>query len=319
MPIQSRKNQYLGINAHLHSHWQTQGGWNNFHNRHIGDMAGMLRQQLVPIGYTAYIEESLQIRRKGDSVREPKADILISDRQPDRIVRETSHQTAILTVAEMVEEDEETEKPYRAIVIYELEKKEYGEPIAWIELLSPTNKGNDQDARIYRAKRRVLLDNGFTFVEIDYLHESPSTFMHWPDYSKRQGRSSEAHPYRIVVLNPRPDITFGPAEPYEFDVDERIPAVPIPLLGDERIMFDFDACYQKTFEEMVYGLEFVNYEELPLHFQRYSPADQTRIARRMLVVLEAKAQGIDLETGPFEVKMLDLDETLAQIEALKLR
>jgi hypothetical protein len=39
-PIRAIKNQYPGINAHLHSFWQGEGEWNNFHNRHIGDLAG---------------------------------------------------------------------------------------------------------------------------------------------------------------------------------------------------------------------------------------------------------------------------------------
>jgi hypothetical protein len=39
----------------------------------------------------------------------------------------------------------------------------------------------------------------------------------------------------------------------------------------------------------------------------------------MLAVLEAKSQAINLETGPFDVRMLDLDEALAQIEVLTSR
>jgi hypothetical protein len=79
MPVHSVKNQYLGVNAHLHSFWQGTGKWNRFHNYHIGQIIAPLRAQLIPMGYTAQIEESLQIRRIGDSPRRPQADILISD------------------------------------------------------------------------------------------------------------------------------------------------------------------------------------------------------------------------------------------------
>ena len=34
----SVKNQYHGINAHLHSYWQSMGGWHSFHGKHIADL-----------------------------------------------------------------------------------------------------------------------------------------------------------------------------------------------------------------------------------------------------------------------------------------
>src|SRR5690554_5633368 len=98
-PVRSIKNQYPGINAHLHSYWQGEGGWNNFHNRHIGDLAGLMRQQLLPMGYTAIMEEALQIRRMGDNPQQRRADILIGDlnRPPSFERRVTA--TSGLTVA----------------------------------------------------------------------------------------------------------------------------------------------------------------------------------------------------------------------------
>src|SRR5262245_50751774 len=121
MPVRSVKNQYLGINAHLHSLWQAEGGWNNFHNRHIGDLAGLLRQKLLPMGYTATIEESLQIRRLADSLHN----------------------------------DEDAEAPYRAIAISE---RGVNEPVAWIELMSSSNKGTGNDAQTYGIKRKRLVN-----------------------------------------------------------------------------------------------------------------------------------------------------------------
>src|SRR5689334_15072265 len=79
MPVQSRKNQYLGINAHLHSFWQAMGKWNRFHNVHVGDIYKILNEQLHPMGYKAEVEESLQIRRTDDAPHKPRADVLIRD------------------------------------------------------------------------------------------------------------------------------------------------------------------------------------------------------------------------------------------------
>src|SRR5215510_1430682 len=86
-PVRSIKNQYRGINAHLHSFWQAENAWNNFHNRHIGDLAGLMRLKLLPMGYTAIMEEALQMRRVDDGAeRRPKADILIRDLESRREV-----------------------------------------------------------------------------------------------------------------------------------------------------------------------------------------------------------------------------------------
>ncbi|MCE7982076.1 MAG: hypothetical protein DYG89_12845 [Caldilinea sp. CFX5] len=119
----------------------------------------------------------------------------------------------------------------------------------------------------------------------------------------------------IVVLDPRPDLQNGKVYLAEFDVDAPIPTVLIPLNGADLLRFDFGASYRKTFEEELYGLEFVDYRELPQRFQRYQPADQARIAARMIAVLAARQDGVDLETGPFAAKAMPLDVALATVAA----
>jgi hypothetical protein len=271
--LHTLENQYRGINAHLHSRWQNAGGWNNFHNRHIGDIAGLLRLKLIPMGYTATIEESLQIRRVGDPSAYPRADILIQDSQRYALAPQTSI-APTLTVAEMLEDIEE-EKPFRAIAIYTGDDTQT--PVTWLELLSPTNKGSGWDAQAYAAKRHTLLESGLVFIEVDYLHETPPTFSRLLSYADPVERENGAHAYRIVVLDPRPDMRHGPAQTYEFAVDDQIPIVDIPLNAEDRLMFDFGAAYRKTYEEMGYGLELVDYAEYPARFDSYSRADQERI------------------------------------------
>jgi len=310
-PVRSMKNQYLGINAHLHSFWQGESGWNNFHNRHVGDLAGLLRQQLLPMGYTAIMEESLQIRRVDDNPQQRRADILIGDLDRSRSSERFSAAASTLTVADLVITEEDFEKPYKAVVIYDQDDTNRVYPVAWIELLSPTNKGSDQDAQIYQLKRRLLLERRLVFVEIDYLHETPPTFAPLSDYTRHEPNS---YPYRIVVLDPRPDMRTGPADPDEFRVDQPIPMVKIPLNDTDTLAFDFGAAYRKTFEEMAYGLELVDYTQLPLNFDRYSPFDQERILNRMLAVLKARRSGHNLEEGPFPAGSLSLDEAHAQLQ-----
>ncbi|MCB0061616.1 MAG: DUF4058 family protein [Caldilineaceae bacterium] len=333
--VRSVKNQYLGINAHLHSHWQTVGGWSDFHSAHIGDISKTLKAQLLPMGYTTEIEQSLQIRRVDDSRDWPESDITIYDllrnRPPNQELPhplETGAATVVLPLPLMVEENLVSEKPYGAIAVYEYipRKRDRGEPVVWIELLSPANKGRGTDGAKYIEKRRTILESGIVFVEIDYLHETPSTFARLPRYSNgehnghdehgqtKHGTHQPAHPYRIVVLDPRPDLQNGKVYLDEFDVDAPIPTVPIPLNGTDLLRFDFGVPYRKTFEEELYGLEFVNYRELPQRLQRYSEEDQTRIAARMLAVLEAAQAHVDLETGPFPAEPVPLETALAELK-----
>ena len=315
MPTRFRKNQYCGINAHLHSLWQSEGGWNNFHTPHISALTVALKAQLLPLGYTARVEDSLQIRRADDSLRRPKSDITIYDLIPARppTIQSAAGHTltgVVLPLSVLLDENPVSEKRYRAIGLYPRDENQ--KPVGWIEVLSPSNKhpGDDNDA--YLAKRDSLLENGIVFIEIDYLHETPPTIPHVPDYS--QLRAGRTHPYRIIVLDPRPRLAEGQASINEFDVDEPIPTVTIPLSEGDLIDVDFGAPYQKQFEDMLYGLESVDYEQLPLHFDRYTEVDQARIVARMVAVLDANRHGENLnETPPRPIVTLPLREGLSRL------
>ena len=95
-----------------------------------------------------------------------------------------------MALEELIDEEEDKEHPYSAIGIYERPSAS-GEPVAWIDLLSPSNKGGSLDARTYRDKRRPLLLNGVVLVELDYLHETPPTFWRLADYTQNE---PNAHP-----------------------------------------------------------------------------------------------------------------------------
>lgn len=301
-PIRAKRNQYRGLNPHLHSFWQAEQKWNRFHNYHIGQLMAAMKAQLLPMGYTAEMDESLQIRRVGDDVRRPRSDVLIRDLDPQRAALPLAVTAGGQAVAleELTEED--VEHPYSAVVIYE----ESGDAVGWVELLSPSNKGDQRDAYTYLAKRRLLLEKGLVFVELDYLHETPPTFDRLPDYSAHQ---PNAHPYRIAVIDPRPEYRRAQVYLHEFGVDAPIPTVKIPLNAGDSLVFDFDAAYQKTFEEALYGYD-IDYRQLPMNFDRYSPADQLRIVTRMLTIITAAQQKQDLEAAP-----LPLVETPPTLEA----
>lgn len=66
--IQYDHNGYPGINAHLHSLLQVQGGWDEFHTAHIVHLAAALKRQLRPLGYTARIEQALCMSSECDTL-----------------------------------------------------------------------------------------------------------------------------------------------------------------------------------------------------------------------------------------------------------
>lgn len=321
MPIRSLYNQYHGINPHLHSQWQAEEGWQEFHTAHLSDLNKLLKRELRPLGYTSSLEPSVQIRRNGE-ISKPEADVGIFDTDPIRplyrpkslISSETIAAEAILPIPEWIyEENPISEKNYQAVAIYEWIAKDNqkGELVAWIELLSPSNKKPRSDGKLYLSKREKLLRHQIVFIELDYLHESPPTFPRLTVYPEQLG----SHPYRIAVMDPRPDFSHSQGYVREFDVDDPIPTMIIPLNGEDQFTFDFGIPYRKTYEEMLYGLESVDYHTLPIHFQRYSPADQARILGRLLAVIEAEQQGQTLPQTP--LPRLEVTDLMASWERFK--
>jgi hypothetical protein len=322
MSVRSAKNQYRGINAHLHSRWQAEGGWAEFHTRHIVHLADALKAVLLPMGYTAALEPSLQIRRLDipSPPEYPESDVTIYDLDPVRPLRTLASPGSsaagelVFPITETLLADPISEKTYSAIKIYEA-RSDRGEPVVWIELLSPSNKPGGRDVRDYFNKRIKIIESGIVFVELDYLHESAATLRGLPDYRTKQAQLSEiqAHPYRILIVDPRPSLEAGVVRVRGFDVDEPIPTLTIPLNADDELTFDFGKPYHKTLEDALYGLELVDYSQLPVNFERYRESDQMRITNRMLAVVEAAKAGANLEKGDFPVGSWSLADALKQL------
>jgi hypothetical protein len=314
-PVRAVKNQYRGINAHLHSFWQATNTWSRFHHAYIVYLQEVLREQLLPLGYAVEIEESLQIRRLDTGIsRRSRSDVVVYDSTPSQTTVGIPALIANATIAEVLD-DEDEEHPYLAITLHPLSTDlTMGDAVTWIEVLSPTNKGDSVDARAYLGKRRALLDTEMIFIEVDFLHETPPTFSKLADYTQHEAGS---HPYRMIALDPRHDFRYGPAQRSEFDVDSPIPNVALLLSEMNNVELKFDEAYRRMFERGNFGYQ-LDYAALPHHFDRYSAADQTRIARRMVAVLRAAQAGVDLETAPLPVdESLSLDAALAQLEHLK--
>ena len=328
-PVRSIKNQYQGINAHLHSYWQTDGGWSEFHTTYIIYLANALKAVLLPMGYTAAVEPSLQIRRLDapDKMEYPESDITVYDPNPQRPATPSRKDAPLMNTSELVLPLAETlfaepasTKRLNAIKIYSLTERgpNRGEPVVWIELLSPSNKPDGRDGDEYLSKRLKVIENGIVFLEIDYLHESSPTLDGIPNDRIRQNRQPEpnAHPYRILIVDPRPNVVAGVIRVSQFDVDDPLPSLSVALRGSDILSVDFATPYHRAIQDALYGFELADYRKLPRNFGRYSQADQRRIVVRMLSILAAQRQGTDLETGPFPTQEMSLDAALAQLDKI---
>ncbi|MBN1427346.1 MAG: DUF4058 family protein [Anaerolineae bacterium] len=305
--ILSRKNQYRGINAHLNSRLQTEG-WEAFHTNHISDLYAYLNKKLRGTGYVARLEDSLQIRREYTPPRRPEADVLIRDTDLARSTQGPArfpsgamvlyHQGAVAIAADPSRYRDVDY--FKAISIHRLDIPEgHDFPVAWIELLSPSNKSGGGHYRDYQEKREALLETETcVLVEIDYLHESPSTILGYPDYTRQDGGSTA---YRVIVVDTRgKGIVRGDLYIAAFGVDEPIPVIPIPLHGADVVSLDLGEVYNQTYTRIEYGINDdtrVDYRHLPARIERYSQADRRRIMQRIVAVEMAHEEGVDIETG----------------------
>jgi len=307
MAIYSKKNQYMGVNAHANSWLQnTSGEWSPFHHDHITDLTRALNAML-PAGYEARSERSLQIKEvypddpTQNRRRYPEPDVSIFDMvrsQPRSDTPSPAYAPSLVfPLTDIIERDEET---LAATIIYEIdESSELGRPITRIELLSPTNKSAGEGFKQYIDKRDATLYSGMPLIEIDYLHQQPPVI-------NRMGRYPQnlnAHPYLIIVSDPRPSIGEGKGYLYAFNVDDPIPLIDIPLDHGEVVAgFDLGAVYNTTFRQSRTLIRVTDYEAPPLNLDSYSTDDQARIRDRQCMVKAMRESGHDLNVeGPFPI------------------
>lgn len=279
MVLRSATNQFPGINPHLNSWLQnTFGAWESFHFMLIGEMHRQLTLEL-PTGYYVFPEQSLQIRAEAsEKLRYPKPDLSIFARQPTQSPSATLTATAP-TLIQPVRQTMLTSEDYlHALVIYRGDDPTLSQPVARIEVLSPTNKPYGSGYGQYLEKRIAALESRIPLLELDFLHQTPpvlTTLPHYPD-------EPEARPYVVMVNDPRPNPDEGISQIYLFGVADALPIIEIPLLGEDRLIFELATTYHAVFSFNPYFHQVVvNYAELPLKFESYSPTDQRYIEAQM--------------------------------------
>ena len=280
-------NPYPGVNAHLNSALQQRGGgWRSFHSKHITHIADMI-EPLLPDGYFTSEESSLQI-----GAYDPETDTLIATSTTTvadvGVYREksvavsatgTGYAAQPSTLLLPLHETMLAEDVLSGVVIYRLRDDGDAVPVTRIELLSPANKYPGSHAITYLTKRSQALYSGLRLIEIDYLHAQGPLLKRIPDYSAgEQG----ALPYAVIVSDPRPSIAEAQAAVLRWGIMDAIPAVVVPLDGDDRIKVDLNAIYQHTLSRSrQFSRVKVDYTQLPADFDRYQPDDQQHIRELM--------------------------------------
>ncbi len=282
MVIKTRDNLYKGVNAHLHSMAQNPSRsptiWRSIHSAHITYLTDALNAHL-PDSYVARAETSLQIWiDDGDSDLSRQQTSI-----PDTGIYKMGKSTQPATMTNIQNDPSIRLFPMReifedtglsSVIIYRpLSHDYFGEPITRFELLSSSNKIG-RAKKIYVQNRRIALISGSSLVELDYLHQTPPIVPDLPIYPHEE----DSHPYMIVVSDSRlGQNSSGVGRAHVFGVDEPIPQhVIIPLADEDNLEFDFNAVYQQMFWAGNWT-KHVDYHELPLRFDTYSPQDQERI------------------------------------------
>lgn len=283
MPIHLRVNQYKGVNAHLHSAYQVEGGWSGFHSKHISDLAEHIDSRL-PAGYEVDIEQSLQIREyhpdSGERIRNPRPDISVYETRDYIVKGSGQYGSATLTQPITATLPTTEELHYSALRLYRVVDSDSRKAILHIELLSSSNKLGGSGEIQYVEKRFATLKSGLTLLEIDYLHASESPIRGIPRYPI----DDDSFPYYIQISDPTPTFEAGIAATYGFQVDDPIPEITVPLMNDDTLTLDLNSVYQHTFQSLSAYSRRVDYEQLPVNFETYSTDDQERIQARMAFV-----------------------------------
>jgi len=294
-------NEYEGINPHLNDMLQEEGMlWKEFHDTHITDIRRLLNQQLVPTGYEARLVSGLQLTTLDlDTLNyDPSHPI-----QPDVLVRQYAKGKAPLppTDAANTQADASvkeysipdalglSEQDYlNALAIVKVGSHSDELPLAWIELLSPSNKPGGAHHDKYESKCLGLLEKGIPLVQIDYLNQTSAVFPVLPHYPQDPG----SKPFYLSVSDPRPtqDYPQGKVRILQFGIEESVPTTLIPFRDGDGVRFNFDSAYDETVKT-AYAWH-VDYEQAPLNWDSYSNTDQRAIAARMYTVLDADRRGL---------------------------
>ena len=234
---------FPGMDPYLEDHTL----WPDVHSSLIAYIREALQAKIRP-EYVARIGERIELAQVH---RGYIPDVLIV--KPPRTLRETAVYAGALVADEPQTHallDEERRVPYIEII-----RRESGEVVTLIEVLSPSNKigdGRDQ----YLRKQADLLTTPVSLVEIDLLREGRPTTL------ARQADITQPPDWRYVVSVSRSG-QRSRLEVYAFGIRDRLPRCRIPLRSpDPDVVLDLPEVFARCYDVGSYDL-LIDYTKPP--------------------------------------------------------
>ena len=192
--------------------------WPNFHHRLITAIAISLGPKLRP-KYRVVVEEAIYQAEGQNSVLVGIPDVAVQKARRNQTQPNQDFANGLAVPQPIV-----VDLPMPDVLrqgYLEIRDVATSEVVTVMEVLSPTNKRPGEGRRTYEAKRQTVLASPTNLVEIDLLRQ-------WPAIIQLPERM-DTH-YRILVSA---SVNRPQASLYAFDLQEPIPAFPLPLREEE--------------------------------------------------------------------------------------
>ncbi len=241
--IKTMPNPFPGMNPYL----EQPEYWSDFHNQLVAAIARNLVPSLAP-KYRVVTDKWVYKIGNLTSIAIGKPDVSVQkSREPKSTVTATvtAQQLSVKPMKVAIPLREEVRQSY-----IEVKDTATKEVVAIVELLSPANKIGEGRQK-YLAKRQQILESLTHLVEIDLLRSgSPMPVFN----------NSKSRHYHILVsrANTRPT-----ADLYGFNLGDRIPSFPFPLLPkDVEPILDLQQLVSELYEQLGYEY-FIDYNNSP--------------------------------------------------------
>ena len=224
--------------------------WRDFHHSFIET----LREQLVPRvlpRYDVEVEERVYLEKVGDDLGHPIGpDVSVWDSSPGTTTHEGHGRELRGSASAVLEPDVLTLPDTLRLTEGYLQIRRRGtmELVTVIEVLSPTNKSPSDGYQEYLNKRVALFETPVNLVEIDLLRGGTRL------PTKEPLKPADYYTF-VCRCERRPKL-----EVYGWPLRRRLPALPVPLAGDDPdVVMDLQEVLDAVYERAGYR-HYLNYE-----------------------------------------------------------
>jgi len=213
--------------------------WRDFHTTFITVVREMLAPQVRP-RYVVEVEEYVYLARgeePPDRLIEPDLAVVEAGREPAADLRSPGASSSAI---EPVIHTVPVPTRYRQAFL-SIRDRQWHDVVAVIELLSPVNKKRGEGRNEYLVKRSNVFHTPAHLVEIDLLRGGERLPTREP--------LEPADFYAFVCRTER----LPQVEVYGWTLRQALPAIPVPLAGDDPdVLLDLQAAFTTTYERAGY-------------------------------------------------------------------